>query len=97
MLRKDLFKTDRKTERAPYPGFDGAHISFADITGSIENFTLIKDSIFADISLSTKERSGFTVNNLSAKLKWHPEAMEFSKLKFENTGQSSYRFLRHAV
>ncbi|MBL7699941.1 MAG: translocation/assembly module TamB domain-containing protein [Chitinophagaceae bacterium] len=82
-IENGLFKTDRKTEREPYKGFDGQHISFAEISGSIEQFKLVSDSIFAEISLGTKERSGFTVSNLSAHLKWHPEAMEFSKLSLK--------------
>ena len=91
-IEKGLFKTDRKTDRTPYDGFDGQHISFADITGSIEHFRLEKDSILADISFSTKERSGFTVNSLTAQMKWHPEAMEFSKLSLKTPGSHLTNF-----
>ena len=79
-IDKGLFRSDRQTERQPYATFDGQHIMFTDITGSFTDFRVIKDSIVANVSLKTRERSGFTVNNLSARLKWHPEAMEFSDL-----------------
>jgi hypothetical protein len=79
-IERGLFQADRHTDREPYPNFDGQHIMFTDITGSIKTFRVIKDSLLGDISLKTRERSGFTVNNISAKFKWHPEAMEFSNL-----------------
>ena len=53
---------------------------FGDITGSFTDFRVVKDSIQTKISLKTRERSGFTVNNISADLNWHPEAMEFHNL-----------------
>jgi len=79
-IDKGLFRSDRQTERQPYASFDGQHIMFGDITGSFTDFRVIRDSIMAKVSLKTRERSGFTVNNISAQLKWHPEAMEFSHL-----------------
>lgn len=82
-IEKGLFSSDRKTDREAYPGFDGQHISFSDISGSFSNFKLVNDSITSKIALKTKERSGFTVNNLSADLKWHPEAMEFHNLDLQ--------------
>ena len=79
-IAKGLFRSDRKTDREPYTSFDGQHIMFGDITGSFTDFRVVKDSIQTKISLKTRERSGFTVNNISADLNWHPEAMEFHNL-----------------
>lgn len=79
-LHDGEFKSDRKTERQPYATFDGAHIHFSSISGDFKNIVLQKDSITANASLHTKERSGLEVRNLSADIKWHPEAMEFRNL-----------------
>lgn len=79
-MENGVFKNDVKTDRAIYTSFDGAHILFEDITGTFTNCRLIQDSITADISLKTKERSGFEVKKLTAKMKFHPEAMEFHDL-----------------
>jgi len=51
---------------------------------------LNKDTITSQISLTTKERSGFEVKKLSARIKWYPEAMEFNKLDLQ-TGKSHLR------
>lgn len=85
-IDKGLFRSDRQTDRQPYANFDGQHIMFSDITGAFTDFRVIKDTILANISLKTKERSGFTVNNISADLKWHPEAMEFRHLDLKTPG-----------
>lgn len=98
-IAKGLFRSDRQTERQPYATFDGQHIMFTDITGSFTDFRVIKDSIVANVSLKTRERSGFTVNNLSARLKWHPEAMEFSNLdlKTPRSHLTDYFALRYST
>ena len=79
-IDKGLFRSDMQTEREPYATFDGQHILFGDITGSFTDFHVTRDTIVAKVSLKTRERSGFTVNYLSAQMKWHPEAMEFTNL-----------------
>jgi hypothetical protein len=79
-ISKGLFRSDRQTDRQPYPSFDGQHIMFSDISGSFTGFKVMQDTIVANVSMKTRERSGFAVNNLSANLKWHPEAMEFHNL-----------------
>ncbi len=71
------FRSDRQTNREPYAYFDGQHIQFTEINGDFHNLQLLNDSITGNMSLSTKERSGFKVNNLSADIHWYPEAMEF--------------------
>lgn len=82
-----VFKTDAQDNRDPYPYFDGRHILFSSINGNFKDCRLVQDSIFASISLSAKERSGIQVKQLLARVKMHPEAMEFSELDLR-TNQS---------
>lgn len=87
IINEGSFRSDRETKRDIYKSFDAAHIHFADINGQFVNLRLQKDSLRADITLSTKERSGFEVKKLKTSLLMHPEAMEFSKLDLQ-TGKS---------
>lgn len=80
-LTNSKFSNDRETERLPYTDrFDGEHFVFENINGELKNIQLIKDSISASIKLSTKEKNGFTVNQLLANMKVTPTMMEFSQL-----------------
>ena len=79
-IEDGTFKNDKETERKPYPYFDGQHILFSAINGKFSNLTFRKDTIRADVQLRTKERSGFEVKSMVAKMKFHPEMMEFSNL-----------------
>lgn len=63
------------------PGyFAPNHIRFAKINLSLSNTSLVKDSILGDLTMSTKERSGFEVKKLTAKFKMSPVEMEFSHM-----------------
>lgn len=74
------FRSDAKTERMPYASFDGQHILFGAINGTFTGCRLERDTILAHMTLSARERSGLEVKRLTSRLKWHPEAMEFSEL-----------------
>lgn len=84
------FRNDVETDRAPLSYFDGAHIQFKQINGSLTNFRFIGDTIQAKIKLASKERSGFEVKELKADMLWHPLAMEFKNLDAQ-TGKSRLR------
>lgn len=86
------FKTDRKTDRAPYPYFDGQHVEFGQINSSFTNLRWEKDTITANLDLKTKERSGFEVKQMVAQLKMTPQEMAFDKLdiKSNNSHISNY-------
>lgn len=60
--------------------FDPDHIRFANINLTLLNTSLIKDSIIGDLTLRTKERSGFEVKKLTARFKMSPVEMEFSQM-----------------
>jgi hypothetical protein len=76
-LHDGQFRSDRQTQREPYPNFDGQHVSFTNINGEFKNLRLRNDSLTGNIAIQTKERSGLDVKNLSADILWHPELMEF--------------------
>ena len=42
-IENGRFKSDRQTDREPYPYFDGQHIFFTDINGQISNASFIGD------------------------------------------------------
>ncbi|CAL1519601.1 translocation/assembly module TamB domain-containing protein [Chitinophaga sp. MM2321] len=59
------------------------HIRFGSINLSLTNTSLVKDSVIGDLSLTTKERSGFEVKKLTSRFKMSPVEMEFSHLDLE--------------
>lgn len=72
---------DKETGRAPYTDhFDGLHLKFGNISGNIKNLDFSNDTLLAHIQLSAKERSGFTVTQLSSNFRFTPEIMEFNDL-----------------
>ena len=79
-IRNGSFQDDKLTEKTVAKNFDGYHIHFAAINMDFANLAFIKDTITAKVNLSTKERSNFTVNKLSANIKFYPEALEFANL-----------------
>ncbi|MFM2326970.1 MAG: hypothetical protein RIR31_1172, partial [Bacteroidota bacterium] len=92
------FQNEKETERAPYTNmFDGEHLLFAAINGNLKNVTILKDTIKADINLSTKEKCGFEVKKLQAQLKFTPDIMEFKNLYLETNKSrlSNYYAMRY--
>ena len=79
-INDGVFKNDVQTERAPFDYFDGRHIEFANINGEFQNLRFYKDTITANLALSTKERSGFEVKSMKALAKMTPNEMTFDKL-----------------
>ena len=81
VLKDGTFINERETDRSPYTDrFDGQHFRFSAINGALENVLFAKDTISANVKLSTIEKSGFKVNQLVAAMKITPEMMEFNKL-----------------
>lgn len=75
-----LFATDLENGRDPLPYFDGAHFLFSEINGKIDHLKFIDDTLKADLVLRTRERSGFKVDELKARMKMDPDKMAFSNL-----------------
>jgi hypothetical protein len=77
------FRNDRDSLVATTPYFDGQHIDFNKINGTLKNIGWANDTIKGNISLSTRERSGFVVKSLKAATTIHPKAMIFDNLYLE--------------
>ena len=87
-LNDASFKYDIETARGIYTDhFDEQHLQFTGITGSLKNVKFINDTLTTNLKLKTRERSGFEVTNLQAKVKFTPDIMEFKDLLLE-TGKS---------
>jgi hypothetical protein len=79
ILKNGIFISD-KNDELPTSHFDGDHVRFDKLTGTIENFSFIKDTMRAKIDLAAKERSGFDVRKLRARFRLTPHIMEFANL-----------------
>ncbi|MDR3713027.1 MAG: translocation/assembly module TamB domain-containing protein [Puia sp.] len=90
VIRDGTFTDDKLTDSSFNQHFDGHHINFHAVNWDFKNVRVNRDTITAQIQLSTKERSGFEVKKLSARVKLFPEAMEFSKLDLQ-TNKSHLR------
>ena len=73
-------RNDIDNGRKPYYYFDGAHFLWGKINSKFTDVKLVNDTFSGAINLSTLERSGFEVKQLKANVRFHPEAMEFSRL-----------------
>ena len=71
----------------PTPQFDGYHIRLSEINAQINNASFIKDTIKANVQLSTKERSGLHIQQLKTQFRMTPTIMELNKL-FIKTNKS---------
>jgi hypothetical protein len=79
-IKNGTFNNEKFTERPPHPYFDGQHMRFEKITGSISNISFIKDTMKARIDIAAKERSGFELRKLRTNFKLTPQIMEFARL-----------------
>ncbi|MBL7703028.1 MAG: translocation/assembly module TamB domain-containing protein [Ferruginibacter sp.] len=80
-LKNGTFLNEKETPRGPYTDrFDGQHIVFSSINGNLKNIVFAKDTLSANVKLSTREKSGFEVKQLLTDMKITPDAMEFSNL-----------------
>ncbi|HEY0750764.1 MAG TPA: hypothetical protein VGD26_06400, partial [Chitinophagaceae bacterium] len=86
-IENGRFKSDKEKEFTTLKHFDGRHIDFQQINGSIRNLLLSSDTITAKLELSAKERSGLLVQSLKSDVKVHPQLMEFDNL-FVKTNRS---------
>ena len=87
-INNGRYKNDNGSLTTTLPYFDGKHIDFGSINGTLSNIGWTKDTVSGEISLSSVERSGFTVKTLKAKTTFHPQAMIFEDLYLQ-TNQST--------
>lgn len=79
-IKNGTFSNQKFTERAPYTHFDGMHLRFTKINGTLNNISFIKDTIKAKVDIAGKERSGFDLRKLQTDFKLTPQKMEFANL-----------------
>ena len=83
-LTNASFINEKETLRQPYTDrFDGQHLAFTSITGTLKNAVFLNDTLTTDIKLKAKEKSGFELKNLQASMKFTPDIMEFKNLLLE--------------
>lgn len=94
-IHNGTFKTDNNYTDVPIlPGFDGKHIAFSKINGSFTDLIWQKDTITAQLSLQTKERSGFEVKEMVANVKFTPQEMAFDKLNIKTNNSIIRNYFR---
>ncbi len=80
-LKDGIFKNDKQTDEAPYTDrFDGQHLFFSSINGTLKNLLFLHDTITVNGILTAKEKSGLEIKKLSSNIKFTPEIMEFDSL-----------------
>lgn len=72
-----------RTEEHVAPYFDPQHIAVFGIDARLQQVRLDKDSVFADVSLQARERSGVEIKSLRCRFKLSPVEMEFADLDLE--------------
>jgi len=89
-IKNGSFHHEERADTVLNKHFDGDHIFFSAVNTSFTNLRLNRDTITAQLLLSTRERSGLEVKKLGARIKWFPEAMEFGHLDLQ-TNRSHLR------
>ena len=82
-IRNGRFRNDVGNYTANSPHFDGQHVDFSSINGSLKNIGWTADTISGRIDLAMKERSGLVVKSLKANTTFHPRAMIFDDFLLE--------------
>jgi hypothetical protein len=89
-IRDGSFKNEKLNDTIVNRHFDGNHIYFYAVNTTFAHLRLNRDTLTAQLSLSTKERSGLDVKRLNSRIRWYPEAMEFARLDLQ-TNKSHLR------
>ncbi len=89
-IKDGAFRHEEAGDTVYNKHFDGDHIFFSEVNTSFTKLRLNRDTLTAQLLLSTKERCGLEIKKLAAHIKWYPEAMEFARLDLQ-TGHSHLR------
>ena len=83
-LTDGTYKNDKQSSYKPYTDkFDGMHLWFSKLNGTIQNVKFIDDTLHAKLALNGYEKSGLQIKKLNANLKLTPKIMEFKNLDLE--------------
>jgi len=77
IIENGSFRDDKILDQQMTDVFDSYHMHFSDIQGDFKNVSFVRDSIKTKMHLSVKEKSGISVQQLNADIKFYPEGMEF--------------------
>ena len=90
-MEDGAFRNDKFTKEPPMADrFDGQHIFFDELNGSMRNVHFVNDTLKMYINLNAKERSGLIVKKLESNMRFTPEEMEFKNLDLQ-TNKSRLR------
>ena len=111
-MHDGAFRNDKYTNELPYTDrFDGQHLFFTELNGTMKNLLFLHDTLSVNVLLSAAERSGLNIKKLESNMKFTPELMEFNNLdlitnrsrlrdyfamKYENFGEDFSSFI-HSV
>ena len=76
-----LFLDNDITKPSAY--FDGSHIQLSKLNGNLAKFSLIKDTLRANIDLTVKDRCGLELKKLKTNFKLTPQILELAKLDLQ--------------
>ncbi|HWB94945.1 MAG TPA: translocation/assembly module TamB domain-containing protein, partial [Puia sp.] len=91
-IRNGSFQHIERSDTVVNKYFDGDHIFFSAVNTNFTNLRLNRDTLTAQLLLSTKERSGLEVKKLSSRIRWYPEAMEFARLDLQTNKSHIHNF-----
>ena len=97
-LKNGIFALDKETERLAFTDkFDGQHMLFNQLNGSLKNVQFLQDTLSTNISLSAKEKNGLDVQKINAFFKLTPAMMEFNQLELitPKSKLSNYYVMRY--
>jgi hypothetical protein len=89
-IENGSFRQDNLNAGIAPSAFDGQHLLFTEINGSLSNSSFIGDTVLSDLKLSAKEKSGLLLKNLSAAFRLTPTGMYFDNMDLE-TNRSHLR------
>ena len=78
IIENGSFRDDKTEDKNISTVFDSYHMNFSQIQWDFKDLSFVKDSIKAKMRMSTREKSGFSVEQFSANMKIYPEGMVFS-------------------
>ena len=93
-IENGTFKNDAYSLTPTMASFDGRHIEFGSINGTFKNVHWEKDTVTTQLTLETKERSGFEVKNFQADVKLTPQEMAFSNLEITTNNSTIRNYFR---
>jgi hypothetical protein len=97
-INDGTFGIDKQTERLAFTDkFDGKHMLFNKINGTLKNVQFLQDTLSTNISLATNEKNGLVVKKIDAFLKLTPDMMEFNNLELltPQSRLSNYYVMRY--